>query len=52
MIDRLLASVFFILEMLILLPQWCQNLAHDLELLRRCCGATEQAAFPGCHFLP
>lgn len=51
-VDRLLAlSVFFILEMIILLPQRCQNLSLDLELLRGCSGVAEQAAFPGCHFL-
>lgn len=43
MLDRLLAlSVFFILEMIILLPQRCQSLSLDLELLRSCSGATEQ----------
>lgn len=41
--------MFFILEMIILLPQRCQNLSVDLELLR-CSRATEEAAFPGCHF--
>lgn len=43
MLDRLLAlSVFFILEMIILLQQRCQSLSLDLELLRNCSGATEQ----------
>lgn len=51
MLDRLLASVFFSLEMIIWLPQRCQNLPLDLELLRRCSGATEQSSFPGFHFL-
>lgn len=43
LLDRLLVlSVFFILEIIILLPQRCQNLSLDLELLRRCSEATEK----------